>query len=204
MKIHTSDYFESFKGKTLQKYKDDYSELLGYYKKQSEDNDEINFINSEIIFLHEYIKPVIENQKTELEQKGIFDLDKHLIKGKLSSYHKIISFLESKKSELEDHLAITTQQLKTELLDLSDTSAVEKIIYLNELGIIDFLRSKAKIGISNGGLASVISAITGIKQGTIKPSLNRLDKNDIDDNKHPYFKTENVTKIKKRIEDLGL
>jgi hypothetical protein len=90
-----------------------------------------------------------------------------------------------------------------EPLDLSDTSAVEKIIYLNELGIIDFLRLKTKIGISNGGLASLLSGITGIKPDTIKSSLNRLPKDYKIDNKHPYYTTRTVDKVKKQLRDLG-
>ncbi len=90
-----------------------------------------------------------------------------------------------------------------EPLDLSDTSAVEKIIYLNELGIIDFLRTKAKAGISNGGLASVLSGITGVKPETIKPSLNRLSNNDIADKNHPYSTQKTVDKIKVFLTKLG-
>jgi hypothetical protein len=74
---------------------------------------------------------------------------------------------------------------------------------LNELGIIDFLRTKTKAGISNGGLASVLSGITGIKAETIKPSLNRLSNNDIIDNKHPYYTTKTVEKIKTFLIKLG-
>ena len=90
-----------------------------------------------------------------------------------------------------------------EPLDLSDSNVVEKIIYLNELGIIDFLRTKAKAGISNGGLASVLSGITGAKPETIKPSLNRLSNNDIADKNHPYSTQKTVDKIKVFLTKLG-
>ena len=90
-----------------------------------------------------------------------------------------------------------------EPLDLSDSNVVEKIIYLNELGIIDFLRTKAKAGISNGGLASVLSGITGVKPETIKPSLNRLSNNDIADKNHPYSTQKTVDKIKVFLTKLG-
>lgn len=90
-----------------------------------------------------------------------------------------------------------------EPLDLSESNAVEKIIYLNELGIIDFLRTKAKAGISNGGLASVLSGITGVKPETIKPSLNRLSNNDTADKNHPYSTQKTVDKIKVFLTKLG-
>lgn len=107
------------------------------------------------------------------------------------------------ESDLDTIEAKITIDTEPEPLDLSNTSAVEKIIYLNELGIIDFLRTKTKAGISNGGLASVLSSITGIKAETIKPSLNRLSNNDTNDNKHPYYKTKTVEKIKTFLIKLG-
>ena len=100
---------------------------------------------------------------------------------------------------LEQKPAVT----ETEPLDLSDSSGVEKIIYLNELGIIDFLRTKTKVGISNGGLASVLSGITGMNPNTIKSSLNRLPKDNKIDNKHPYYTTKTVDKIKTFLIKLG-
>jgi hypothetical protein len=113
--------------------------------------------------------------------------------------------MERTKKEILKYFPDKPLQVEHEPLDLSDSSGVEKIIYLNELGIIDLIRSNAKAGISNGGLASILSAITGINAQTIKPSLNRLDKKEtIFDTRHPYYKAENVDKIKKRIAELGL
>lgn len=130
------------------------------------------------------------NQYTESKKEF-----KSLIKNIDFEIERIKSVLKIKTNQL--------QQTETEPLDLSDTSAVEKIIYLNELGIIDFLRTKTKVGISNGGLASVLSGITGIKAETIKPSLNRLSNNDTIDNKHPYYTTKTVDKIKLFLVKLG-
>jgi hypothetical protein len=126
------------------------------------------------------------------------------ISNRITSLCLIDEFLEKRKQELERGLiTILSTVPEPEPLDLSDTSGVEKIIYLNELGIIDFLRTKTKAGISNGGLASVLSGITGIKAETIKPSLNRLSNNDIIDNKHPYYTTKTVEKIKTFLIKLG-
>lgn len=188
---------ESFKGKTLEEYKSDYPKLLEYYKKQGEDNDEINFIETEIILITESIRLIIENQKSELKENEEIDLNNLLNEKYSSSYKKIISFLETRKSELEPESSLS------EPVDLSDTSAVEKIIYLNELGIIDFLRTKSKAGISNSSLASILSGITGIKADTLKPSLNRLSSNDKLDNRHPYYTKKTVIKVRKFLDNLG-
>jgi hypothetical protein len=188
---------ESFKGKTLEEYKSDYPKSLEYYKKQGEDNDEINFIETEIILITESIRLIIENQKSELKEKEEIDFNNLLNEKYSSSYKKIISFLETRKSELLPESSLS------ESVDLSDTSAVEKIIYLNELGIIDFLRTKSKAGISNSSLASILSGITGIKADTLKPSLNRLSSNDKLDNRHPYYTKKTVIKVRKFLDNLG-
>jgi hypothetical protein len=189
-----SDSSDSFRNKSLQQYKIDYPDLLDYFKNLNEDNDEINFVNSEIRLVNEYIKPVVESKKTELEQIGVLDFSNEMIKKSLSSYHKIILFLETKKKELE----IQTPQtiIEPEPLDLSKTSAVEKIIYLNELGIIDFLRAKPEFMGSTNLMATFLSAITDEKSTTLQTSLNRLINNDTDDKNHPYKAIGTVNKIK--------
>ncbi len=197
LKSNNPDNSDSFRGKTLEEYKCNYINLRDEYVKQHIDNDEINFIDSEIILITEYIRLIIESQKTELEEIGEMDFKNWVIESNLSSYNKIISFLETRKSELEPESTLS------EPLDLSDAKAVEKIIYLNELEIIDFLRTKTKAGISNNSLASILSGITGIKADTIKPSLNRLSSNDKLDIRHPYYNEKTVAKVRTFLAKLG-
>lgn len=91
-----------------------------------------------------------------------------------------------------------------EPLDLCDTTAVEKIIYLNELGIIDFLRTKPEFIGSVNLMATVLSAITGIKATTLQPSLNRLTSNDTDDKNHPYKTQKTVGKVRQTLIDKNI
>ena len=121
-------------------------------------------------------------------------------------FNKIISFLEAKKSECEIELRTLVQLNSTlehnTIIDLSDTSAVKKIIYLNELGIIDFLK-KQPCFISNNKLSNVLTAITGEKHTTIQPLVNALI-NDSGQAKHkPYNNKFTVNKVKKQLTDLG-
>ena len=80
---------DSFKNKTKDEYINDYSNLLEYYLKQHLDNDEVNFIESEIRYIKEYIRPITENHITEVEEIGELDLKKWMIELNLSSYNKI-------------------------------------------------------------------------------------------------------------------
>lgn len=150
-----------------------------------------------------------------LEEKHILLMnleEKGLLKDNINN--DFYGFNKSEKLVKEDIILIidiisdlisNVEQQKNEPapLDLSNTTAVEKIIYLNELGIIDFLRTKTKVGISNGGLASVISAMTGMNPDTIKSSLNRLPKDSEIDNKHPYYTKKTVEKVKTFLTKLG-
>jgi hypothetical protein len=99
----------------------------------------------------------------------------------------IISELLSKPARAEP---------EPEPLDLSDTSAVEKIIYLNELGIIDFLRAKPEFKGSVNLMATFLSSVTGVKPTTLQTSINKLINNDTDDKNHPYRTQKTVEKIK--------
>jgi hypothetical protein len=176
----------------------------------------INFLANEVLFINHKLekvqtairdlKPIIEfgdepdyNETREHIKAEGYDLTPKDEIRKLYWWSvRYESFLKERLQELNK-----PEQPEPEPLDLSDTTAVEKIIYLNELGVIDFLRTKTKAGISNGGLASVLSGITGIKADTIRPSLNRLVKNDTDDKNHPYFTTKTVDKIKLFLSQLG-
>jgi hypothetical protein len=110
-------------------------------------------------------------------------------------YHKEYqSFLKERLEELNK-----PQQPEPEPLDLSDSSAVEKIIYLNELGIIDFLRTKPAFIGSTNLMATFLSAITGEKSKTLQTSLNRLINNDTDDKNHPYKTQKTVNKVRQTL-----
>lgn len=198
LKSNNPENSDSFRGKTLQEYKSDYPNLIEYFKKRHIDNDEINFIDREIILIREFIRPIIESQKTELEEIGEIDLKNWVIESNLSSYNKIISFLETRKSELEPESTLP------ELLDLSETSAVKKIIYLNELGIIDFLKSKPEFIGSTNLMATFLSAITGVKTSTLQPSLNKLISEDIDDQRHPYRTQSTVNEVRQTLIDKNI
>lgn len=193
LKSNNPDNSDSFRGKTLDEYKCNYTNLCDAYVKQHIDNDEINLIDSEIRLIKEYIRPIIESQKTELEEIGILDLRKTFLESDLSSYNKIISFLETRKSEVEPESSLS------EPLDLSNTSAVEKIIYLNELGVIDFLKSKHEFIGSTNLMATFLSAITGEKPTTLQTSLNRLINKDAEDKNHPYRTIKTVEKVRQSL-----
>lgn len=124
-----------------------------------------------------------------------------IIKGKLCNYDVMLI------EEVFENFNIETdqpQQPEPEPLDLSRTSAVEKIIYLNELGIIDFLRTKPEFIGSTNLMATVLSAITNVKATTLQTSLNRLVNKDTADKNHPYHTQKTVDKVQRTLIDKNI
>ncbi len=107
-----------------------------------------------------------------------------------------VEFIES---VFENFNFIKLEQAESEPEDLSETSAVQKIIYLNELGIIDFLKSKPEFRGSTNLMATILSSVTGVKANTLQSSLNRLVISDIDDKNHPYATKSTVNKVRQTL-----
>ncbi len=106
--------------------------------------------------------------------------------------------LENTKTEIQI-------QNETEgVYDLSDTKIVEKLIYLKELGIIDYMRQSHPFSYSINKFATVLSAITGEKPNSIQPALNALitDRTLVNKN-NPYYNTNNSIKVRQRLLELG-
>lgn len=88
--------------------------------------------------------------------------------------------------------------------DLSNSKIVQKLIFLNELGVIDYLRERPPFNTSINKLATILSAITGEKSTSIQPSLNALiTDNTLINKNNPYFNKNNITKVKQRLIDIG-
>jgi hypothetical protein len=136
----------------------------------------------------------------------ILDIIQDLINRKMSdlpknSRHKnnfsyYLNFEESDEMDLyaydeENH----NLQQSDELIDLSNNSVVGKIIYLEKLGVIDYLRNKRPFNTSVNSIATVLSAITGAKATTIQPLLNPLLNKDVYNKNNPLNSKKNVHTI---------
>nr|WP_315186891.1 hypothetical protein [uncultured Flavobacterium sp.] len=97
--------------------------------------------------------------------------------------------------------------LKVELpeIDLSDTTATEKIIYLQKLGVIDFLITKQPFNTSINSLATVLSAITGVnpEKKHIQSMLNPMISKEAGQKNNPLNSKTTVAKVQKQLNDIG-
>ena len=88
-------------------------------------------------------------------------------------------------------------------LNLSDTKANEKIIYLKELGILDILKSKQPFNTSINALATLLSAITSENNTTLQSYINPMFSPDTENKNNPYNNKKTVEKVQNQLIKIG-
>jgi hypothetical protein len=91
------------------------------------------------------------------------------------------------------------------LIDLSKSKCTEKIIYLKEMGVLDFLIKKEPFNKSIRKLAKALVPILGERYDTIQPILNPVISNYSSKN-NPYYNssTQKVDQIREHLVHLGV
>jgi hypothetical protein len=151
-------------------------------KKQLSAGDQLHYLNKQVRKYRDAIEILKEYPITNDYKKIIKFIDAEIING-----------LSEKKIELESGLEI----------DLSKTKAIEKIIFLSELGVLEFLRDKSPFNTTINSLATILSAITGENNTTLQPSLNAMFSNAVDKSKDPYKTKNTVEKVRNQLINIG-
>jgi hypothetical protein len=112
---------------------------------------------------------------------------------------KRLELLLKKRDSLDNNLAIKT----SEIVDFSDSKATEKIIMLEKLGLIDFLRTKEPFNISTNKLATAISGITGINTSTVQSYINPMISKNTNQKNNPLNSTKTVGKVDQKLISIG-
>lgn len=182
--------------------------LYGYI-----DNEEIQKPFDLYFFIFHWLLKIIlisfkNNPTTELKYKNYeliyiiyesnFNEDIYEIDCKVKDFEMQIKQNISDKNS--DETIIKTKNID---LGLENTNALQKIIYLNELGIVKLLRNSDCFSLSVNNLANAISAITGEKQTTIQSYLNAMINNTGSDKNNPYNSISSTEKVKSQLIQLG-
>ena len=93
--------------------------------------------------------------------------------------------------------------IEPEPMDLSNTKAIDKILYLHKLGIIDLLRNQQPFNTTINSLATILSAITGEKSVTLQPMLNPMLSKKVVDKNNPMNSTKTVEKVESQLINIG-
>ena len=178
-----------------------------------------SFLNKKKLTFEEFVKR-IEKEDDDLEEDDLENsihiehsnyLYKNLpekILGETTSFRMKINFLLLKANkigcviDLKDDFKVIEQASISDHIDLSNTKATEKLIYLKELGIIDHLQ-KQKPFTSINKLATVLSAITDERITTLQPALNAMINTTNSPEKDPYYSKNTAPRIKSQLINLG-
>lgn len=211
---YKTDYFF---GCSFDVYKKTYNKRLEDFKNEFIDTDEISFITDELdegiynykfkefntdyidndtILRHETLQKQINNsliKRVEYLSQRAKENGFDLIYNKSSetySLERIKQLLEVKKEET--------------LIDYDQSGINEKIIALNEAGVLDFLNNKEPFNLSVNRLAKYLSLCLGEKTNSIQSYLNPLHNKNSDQSKSPYNSPKTVEKVKQKLIQIGL
>ena len=210
---YKTDYFF---GCSFDVYKKTYNKRLEDYKNEYIDTDEISFITDEL-------DEGIYNYKFKEFNSGYFDkitiLRYEKIKKQINhSLTKRLEYLSQRskengydlvynKSSETYSLARIKQLLEVKkeevLMDYSDSKLTEKIIALNELGVLDFLAEKKPFQHSINLLAGYLSLCLGEKTSSIQSYINPILSKKSDQSKSPYNTEKTVEKTKQKLIQIG-
>jgi hypothetical protein len=157
-----------------------------------EDEIDISKIIDRIIALVFLSENIIVQKNMLLGSIKYFE-DKHL---DFVGYKALAWKLQSTYSEIFD-------KKEEVLIDYSESKLTEKIIALNEVGVLDYLLTKEPFNLSVNSLAEYLSLCLGEKTSSIQSYINPII-NKSDQTKSPYNTPKTVDKVKQKLIQIGL
>ena len=206
-----------FFGCSFKVYKETYNARLIEFKKNFFDTEEIDFITDELnegIFIHKFM-----SFGTCAFESFDMHLDASVEKQIQFSLKKRFEYLQQKAKENGYHLNYNEKETYTlelikqplepkkedePLIDYSNSKLTEKIIALNELGVLDFLREKEPFNMTTFKLAEYLSLCLGEKAISIYPCINPIFNKTVKQKNNPYETVATVKKTKKNLIQIGV
>ncbi|KAF2338041.1 hypothetical protein [Flavobacterium ginsenosidimutans] len=164
------------------KIKDD-DERTGYIPIDGKKGSLVNFFNSNFFNVdYEVFRDVIEESS-----EFLYELDE-LVKRS----HKL-----SKNPEL------SRDSNEEGLIEFSDTTFNSRIVFLEKLGVIQFLRKQQPFSTSVNSMATILSAIIGAKATTVQSMINPMLSADVDGKNNPMNSTKAVKVVDIQLAKIG-
>lgn len=193
-------YLDEIKAENKRKLKKDFHELLENLS-DDEDHDSSFPEDTENIVERRYeiIAGKIEKIEKIFKGENLSYRDYNRINFKISNFQSCMQqIVEEINSNIEN------KDSEGLLVDLSDTMSVDKIIYLQRLGIIDFLRAKQPFISVPDKVSQIVSAITGVNIDSVRPMLRPILNKDFEDRKNPLNSQLAVERVEKQLIKIGL
>ena len=96
-----------------------------------------------------------------------------------------------------------TESFNYENLVITNPKGTEKIVMLQKLGVLDFLKVKEPFNTSTNSLASVLSTITGINQTSIYPMIQTIFNPKNNQKNNPLNSKNTVNKVVQTLNEIG-
>jgi len=109
----------------------------------------------------------------------------------------------SKLNNGEENNSKEPVALYDELVEDYSVSLIRRIVYLEKLGILDFLRKERPFNTSVNSIANVLGSIIDAKPSSIQPLLNPLLGKDLDNKNNPLNSAKNVMAVETHLMKIG-
>ena len=138
-----------------------------------------------------------------LQPVGEKDFEMHVWQ---NQYYKKRKYLKSKIKELKRikyNALIKTERDESKGIIVS-TSTKEKLILLEELGLIEHINQQDNNNFNASKIARILARITGENTEHLRRCINSLIREDIGDKNHPYYVQSNVDSVHAFLEKEGI
>lgn len=192
-----------FTGSPVARYISFYDERKQEYVKEFSDTLDIDFIIKE---LNEISKIGFEYCPENLKEniKHSINRQKEFLFEEAIQTNYTIEKIKNRWGEIEYTYRKDLSDIpKESLTDLSDSTFSEKIIYVESLGVIDYLKTRAELGFSIKNIASLLSGITGENPDSIQSAINPINNKQAKQKNNPMKNSKKVSKIHGKIIEKG-
>ncbi len=153
---------------------------------------------SEIDLVNEKLDGIINEAEYDLVENIFEDMADFLYDiDELIRYKENISKTENlsqDKNKIEEEI---------ELIDYSESNNTSKIVFLQKLGIIEYMRGLSPFNTSINCLANALSGVTGVKTVTIQPMLNAMLSDGTSDKNNPLKSSKTVNIVINKLTNIG-
>lgn len=201
------DNYIHFFGCSMESYKWTFEARKSEFKNSFQDYDDYDFLIHEFeqgifSFNRKYMDPaMLLKIEASLRKRYLFLKEKAEDLGyrvQLLNDNSVKLILENKKSNI-----INFEEEQDDFGNIKTHKAPVKVLFLNELGIIDLL-SKHPTSIKNtNAMCKAIGHAVGEREDTLYRYIAPLLKNDKNDERHPYHNNKNVEKVKNTLNHIG-
>lgn len=165
------------------KIKSDYEREDGYTPIDGKSGSLVNFFNSNFFNIdYNVFRDIIEDSS-----EFLYELDE----------------LVKRSYKLSKNPEVLKTNSEEELIDFSDTFISSRIVFLEKLGIIKFLRSQEPFNTSVNSMATVLSAIIGAKATTVQSMINPMLSNDVSGKNNPMNSAKAVSVVDVKLAKIG-